>query len=152
MTDGYSSDVAAALYRDDFTKMLADFQKAADADRTMDRGFFTKRPSVYEITAPEGRSVVILLWCGINWYRFNPEPAFFADWIKAHAPVHKFVRIGLYGENDIECEDTFTAFDAFFRVKHSVALELDPGLRPHGSRTLSLSRAGTRFNRRSYAF
>lgn len=129
MVKGYPSEVAFALYKTDYEQMLAAACLAAVADKTFNREFLTRAPRISEGSDKDGEPVVVMHWHEVNWYRFSPEVKFLTSWVAEHARSYKFLRIGYFGESDVEEADTFGEYDSFFRVRKTLKIELDRDLR-----------------------
>ena len=131
---GYPSEVAFAFFKDDYVKMLKDAAIAAAGDKTFNRAFLSRQPRLSEGFARTGEPVVVMYWGEVNWYAFHPEVQFLTQWADKNARAYKFLRIGYYGETDVEEADTFGQFDSFFRVQKSICIELDRSLRARNIR------------------
>lgn len=128
---GYLSEVAIALYSGDYEQMLMAASVAAVNDKFFKREFFTRDPHLAEGQDKSGQPVVVLHWFEVKWYRFRPEVEFLTKWMSENARAYKFLRIGLLGESDVEEADTFGDFDAFFSVRRTLKIAMDPTLKRH---------------------
>lgn len=126
---GYLSEVAFALYKADYEQMLAAAALASIQDRGFSREFLSRTPRVSEGVDKKGVPVVVMHWHEVNWYSFRPEVKFITQWVAQYARAYKFLRIGYFGESDVEEADTFGDYDSFFRVRKTLKIELDRELR-----------------------
>ena len=107
---GYYSDVALAVRRKDFNRMLLQAKKEPEPDGLL--RFLTTYPSVYS-DGEQDESVIVLYWSCIKWYEGFRDVDYINAWMNGNYDPgfgYAFIRIG-ESADDVEQRNGDTDYD-----------------------------------------
>ena len=99
---GYYSDVAYALHKDDYDRMIQEAKDTAREEYNRDIEMFLTTGA--ETTVNEEEGIVAMKWTFVKWYDYFPEVRFISDFLANNDVDYSFIRIG-ESDDDLEIEE-----------------------------------------------